>query len=113
MDEQLDILRRIAERGLKQAQNRYWPQLGEADCWQHMLDEIERTKVAYGKERERVGGGTPPVLVCEDAGRILREVCLPGPPWRAGSPDHLARRLDAIGRDETPYGRCNLTITEA
>lgn len=39
----LDILRRIAKRGLKQAQSR---SLTEVDIWQHLLDEIERVDVS-------------------------------------------------------------------
>jgi len=35
----LDVLRRIAERGLKQAQRQ---QDGYVDLFQHMLDELER-----------------------------------------------------------------------
>ncbi len=47
MSEQHEILRRIAERGLKLAQNRREGPMGEAhgqhlDLWQHMLDEISR-----------------------------------------------------------------------
>ena len=39
---QVDILRRIAERGM----DRYWvvAQYDLIDFWQHMLDEIERLK---------------------------------------------------------------------
>jgi hypothetical protein len=40
--EQLEILRRIAERGLRLAQ-REAPSM--VDLWQHMLDEIERTRL--------------------------------------------------------------------
>ena len=46
-DEQLDVLRRIAERGLDGAR---WD--NTTDIWQHLLDEIERTKIEYNKERE-------------------------------------------------------------
>jgi hypothetical protein len=41
IEEQLEVLRRIAERGLAEAQ-RTAPTM--IDCWQHMLDEIERAK---------------------------------------------------------------------
>ncbi len=40
--EQLEILRRIGERGLKQAQDNDTVSI---DCWQHMLDEIKRTQI--------------------------------------------------------------------
>jgi hypothetical protein len=43
IDEQLDILRRIAERGKADAEkNNINP-----DNWIHMLDEIERLKLLY------------------------------------------------------------------
>lgn len=53
MEEQIEILRRIAERGLTHAQEcadmEEYPDVHEwsdqIDLWQHMLDEIERTKV--------------------------------------------------------------------
>jgi hypothetical protein len=44
MEEQLDILRRIAERGLKLAQSEIVPYEDYIDIFQHMLDEIERTR---------------------------------------------------------------------
>ena len=47
--EHFEILRRIAERGLAQAQyeeNAYALETGAIDQWQHMLDEIERTRLA-------------------------------------------------------------------
>lgn len=46
IEEQLEILRRIAERGLAQAQER---KTQDVDIWQHMLDEIARTKPMVGK----------------------------------------------------------------
>lgn len=39
--EQLEILRRIGERGLKYAQDDSASY--HVDCWQHLLDELERT----------------------------------------------------------------------
>ena len=46
LSEQLDVLRRIAERGLKEAQNLMDIEGVRApvDCWQHMLDEVVRTQ---------------------------------------------------------------------
>lgn len=49
LEERLDVLRRIAERGLKHASeqwvaggflSRSWNR--EIDCWQHLLDELTR-----------------------------------------------------------------------
>ena len=40
-NEQVEVLRRIADRGLREAQ-RFVPNL--VDLWQHMLDEIRRLK---------------------------------------------------------------------
>ena len=45
----LDILRRIAERGLKQAQRQ---QDGYVDLFQHMLDELERFVKAQEETKE-------------------------------------------------------------
>lgn len=39
--EQLEILRRIAQRGLKLAQDNDTVSI---DCWQHLLDELQRTQ---------------------------------------------------------------------
>ena len=57
MNEQLNVLRKIAEKGLATAQNYAWcahwhclPTLQierweeQLDLWQHLLDEIERTE---------------------------------------------------------------------
>lgn len=44
MEEQLEILRRIAERGLKKAQRE---QSQYVDLFQHLLDEIFLTKKRY------------------------------------------------------------------
>ena len=43
MEEQLDILRRIAERGMRLAEYDVWAN-DFRDIFQHMLDEIERTR---------------------------------------------------------------------
>lgn len=43
MEEQLEILRRIAERGLRQAE--IYTDTYQVDLWVHMLDEIERAKL--------------------------------------------------------------------
>ncbi len=52
---QLEVLRRIAERGLKLNQDLVKSQVyfvsSNVDLWQHMLDEIERTKQQYENER--------------------------------------------------------------
>jgi len=45
MDEQLEILRRIAKRGIGYSQQQN--DSVQCDIWQHMLDEIQRTKLAY------------------------------------------------------------------
>ncbi len=37
-----EILRRIAERGLRQAQDDPWQGYQYVDIFQHLLDEIER-----------------------------------------------------------------------
>ena len=49
--EQLEILRRIGERGLKQAQE---DNTSGIDCWQHLLDEIQRTQqlIIFSSENE-------------------------------------------------------------
>lgn len=47
MNEQLDILRRIAERGKAVAERK---QNGMEDFFIHLLDEIERTKLEYNRE---------------------------------------------------------------
>lgn len=50
MIEQLEILRRIADRGMSLSRPCIGADGGDSaqlDLWQHMLDEIERTKVAY------------------------------------------------------------------
>jgi hypothetical protein len=44
--EQLEILRRIAERGLRLAQDNTAHDARYIDLFQHMLDEIQRTKSA-------------------------------------------------------------------
>ena len=43
-DEQKSVLRRIAERGLRAAQDEDNSQM--IDCWQHLLDELERAEGA-------------------------------------------------------------------
>ena len=45
VDRQLTILRRISDRGLKLAQEKEYNQF--IDLFQHLLDEIERTKYYY------------------------------------------------------------------
>lgn len=50
LQERLEILRRIAERGKKLSEkaieedSSIWEQLGHLDLWIHMLDEIKRIK---------------------------------------------------------------------
>lgn len=52
MDEQLEILRRIAKAGKKEAEEVADCHLpNQLDRWIHMLDEIERAKICYQKER--------------------------------------------------------------
>ena len=46
VEERLEILRRIAERGLTYALENCHPQV---DIFQHLIDEIERTKREFEK----------------------------------------------------------------
>jgi len=49
----MDVIRRIAERGLMVAQQEENSQM--IDCWQHILDEIERMeKATFESEEERI-----------------------------------------------------------
>ena len=45
MDENIEILRRIAERGLKVAQEEKENHSNFIDVFQHLLDEIKRLKL--------------------------------------------------------------------
>lgn len=50
LEEQFEILRRVGERGLslsRPAEGADGGDSAQLDLWQHMLDELQRTKVAY------------------------------------------------------------------
>lgn len=51
LDEQLDILRRIGERGMSLAHK---IDSNFVDIFQHLLDEIERTKKANDSNKSRI-----------------------------------------------------------
>lgn len=48
--EQLEILRRTAERGISKAREGWTGSY--IDLFQHLLDEIQRTKIEYYKENK-------------------------------------------------------------
>lgn len=52
IESQLEILRRIAETGQRQAHFDYRKYSRFVDIFQHMLDEIERTKIYVKKNYE-------------------------------------------------------------
>lgn len=59
MLEKLEVLRRIAERGKKLAEDSYWANDSFAtdsdfiDLFVHLLDEIQQTKINYIEERTK------------------------------------------------------------